>query len=80
LTIALVIIEQVHRDRKNKTNIGHDHRLSHQHNQLTIASAVMEEAERLQNTQNRIGRKRRKKSKQPTDHCLSSAHKRGRKR
>jgi hypothetical protein len=61
LTFASVITEQVHRDRKNKTNIVDDHRLSHQHNQLTTASAVMEEAERLQNTQNRLGRKRRKK-------------------
>jgi len=31
----------------------------------------MEKAERLESTQNRVGTKRRKKSKQPTDHCLS---------
>jgi hypothetical protein len=63
LTIASVIIEQVHREAKNKINIDHDHCLSHQHNQLTTASAFMEEVERLQNTQNRIGRKRHKKIK-----------------
>jgi hypothetical protein len=48
--------------RENKTNIGHNHCLGHQHNQLTTASAVMEEAGRLQNTQNRIRTKRQKKN------------------
>jgi len=35
---------------------------------LTIALAITEEAERLKNIQNRIGTKRRKKSKLTTDH------------
>jgi hypothetical protein len=48
-------------------------------NQLTTASAITEKAERLQNTQNRIGTKRHKKSKLQTDHCLSG-HGRGRNR
>ena len=39
-----------------------------QTNQLTIALAITEEAERLKNIENRIGTKRRIKSKLTTDH------------
>ena len=57
---------------ERKTN-GNDQnrckgRQKSQTNQLTIALAITEEAERLKNIQNRIGTKRRKKSKLTTDH------------
>ena len=70
--VLLTSQEMIISKYERKTNGNYQNRCKgrqkSQTNQLTIALAITEEAERLKNIQNRIGTKRRIKSKLTTDH------------
>jgi len=68
LTSQEMIISKYERKTNGNDQNRCKERQKSQTNQLTIALAITEEAERLKNIQNRIGTKRRKKSKLTTDH------------
>jgi len=68
LTSQEMIISKYERKTNGNDQNRCKERQKSQTNQLTIALAITEEAERLKNIQNRIGTKRRIKSKLTTDH------------